>query len=239
MLVELVVNGIPEATARTGSAIAGNRAAKRRRCDTRGRIPVAKAPIVHSKRTRPATGRATHRSPARRTDSRAGFSQPRGMRGRLLHLRGAERFGLPRRYAQESPRRTAERPSRVHHLPHVIARVRQRSVQCLVHPKRLTAYRDGPGQIIVIQRRQRREQDAPPRFPVGQKLRLGDRARLELLLALAPGFLAVAREKIGEPGTQVAADVPADRGDRIAPVRPGAVSCSSVSWRTAPSASAL
>src|SRR6476661_11235002 len=142
MLVELVVNGIPEATARTGPAIAGNRVAKRRKCDTRGGIPVAKAPVVPSKRTRPATGRATHRSPARRTDSRAGFSQPRGMRGRLLHLRGAERFGLPRRYAQESPRRTAERPSRVHHLAHVIARVRQRSVQCLVHPKRLTAYRD-------------------------------------------------------------------------------------------------
>src|SRR5438093_5518112 len=50
---------------------------------------------------------------------------------------------------------------------------------------------------------------------MGEQLGLRDGPCLELLLPVAPGFFAVAREKVREAGAQVSADVPADGGNGI------------------------
>src|SRR6266571_6630630 len=50
---------------------------------------------------------------------------------------------------------------------------------------------------------------------MGEQLGLRDGPCLELVLSVAPGFFAVAREKVREAGAQVSADVPADRSNGI------------------------
>src|SRR5947199_8918026 len=51
---------------------------------------------------------------------------------------------------------------------------------------------------------------------MGEQLRLRDGRCLELLLPVAPGLFAVAREKVRKAGVQVSADVPADGGNGVA-----------------------
>jgi hypothetical protein len=94
-------------------------------------------------------------------------------------------------------------------------------MQRLVHPQRLSSNRHGLLELFVAQRGERPQQRLPPRIPL--RLELGARhgPRRELLLPLTPRLLAIAGEEIREARAEVAGDVPADDGNRVAAVRAG------------------
>ena len=91
----------------------------------------------------------------------------------------------------------------------------QGAIESLIHAQCLSPYCDGAAQIRIVKGLQRREKRAPALVPMGEQLRFSDGPRLELLLTVAPGLLAVAREEICEARAQVPAEVPTDGGDRI------------------------
>jgi len=98
----------------------------------------------------------------------------------------------------------------------VVARVGQGAMKSLSHAQCLAPNCDGAAEIWIVEGFHRREKRAPGLLPMGEQLRSSDGPRLKLLLPVAPGFLAVAREEVRKAGAQVPADVPADRGNGIA-----------------------
>ena len=111
--------------------------------------------------------------------------------------------------------------------------------QRLVNAHRLPTDGDPGVDLLVGQRIEGLHQDAPPCVPCLQQRLSPDRALVELLVPMTPGLLAVAGEKVGEPGSEVAGDMPADDRDGIAAAESVTHKSASSTWAIAASARAL
>jgi hypothetical protein len=126
-----------------------------------------------------------------------------------------------RRDAQVAPLLPADLVGRGDDLPDVVARVRERAMERCVDREGLVPDPDRLREVGVRERGERLEQDVPALAPLGEQLLARDGADGELLLALALGLLAVAREEVGEARPEVPGDVPADHGERVPAGGPG------------------
>jgi len=73
----------------------------------------------------------------------------------------------------------------------------------LVHTEVLAPNGDRAAELGVIKGVKCGEEGAPAPLPMCLDLRPADRPPLELFFAVAPGFLTIARQEVGEAGAQV------------------------------------
>ena len=125
-----------------------------------------------------------------------------GASGSCYAPRGADRD------AQASPRIASDRFGEVHDLANVIRNVCERPGKGVVHFERLSADHHRMPEMVVGRSIQCVEQCVPAGIPFLEHLVSSHGTLHELLVALPPGLLAVAREEIREARSEIAADVP-------------------------------
>src|SRR5215204_4536013 len=130
-------------------------------------------------------------------------------------------FRLPRRNAQKAPVLPTEPARDIDDLPHVITRVRQGAMQGLGHRQPLASDNDGPRKIGVRQVAQGVEDSGPAPLPMRVQLRTAGPARLELLLAPAPGLLPVTGKEVRKPRAQIPRHMPTNSRHGVPSSSPG------------------
>jgi hypothetical protein len=78
---------------------------------------------------------------------------------------------------------------------------------------------NGPREIGIVQGLQCREKDFPTLIPLFAEFGTADRSRLKLLVAAAPGLLAIRSQKVREPGFQISTEVPDEDCGRVPTTR--------------------
>ena len=97
--------------------------------------------------------------------------------------------------------------------------VRERAMQSLVHLQWLPSNGNRELELFIGKIRQRAQQHLPPLVPLREELRPSHRSSPKFLFPLAPWFLTIASQEVGEAGLKISRNMPADHRNGIPTVR--------------------
>src|SRR5688572_24087024 len=101
----------------------------------------------------------------------------------------------------------------------MVGRMSHQAVKRFVDFETFAADNNGPREVGIVQGLQSREKDFPTLIPLFAELGTADGSRLELLVAAAPGLLAIRGQKVRESGFQISAEVPDEDCGRVPTTR--------------------